>query len=142
MSRTIVNVTGDANYSTDTSLTSIANLDTRNAIFYIAASGIRYGIIINVYRKNDSINYDKAELINNDINPIVTTYDNGYATMKGKIQLKNGETEVGNLIDFNKTFAVQTNVTSRSLVIDRQSSTISSIGSLYKRITIYATVHY
>mgnify|MGYP001729536875 CR=1 FL=1 len=35
MSRTIVNVAGDTNYFADTSLTSIANLDTRNAIFYI-----------------------------------------------------------------------------------------------------------
>lgn len=33
-----------------------ANLDTRNAIFYIGTSEIRYGIIINVYRKNDSVN--------------------------------------------------------------------------------------
>lgn len=56
MSRTIVNVAGDKNYFADTSLTSIANLDTRNAIFYIGTSEIRYGIIINVYRKNDSVN--------------------------------------------------------------------------------------
>ncbi len=44
------------NYFADTSLTSIANLDTRNVIFYIGTSEIRYGIIINVYRKNDSVN--------------------------------------------------------------------------------------
>lgn len=53
MSRTIVNVAGDTNYFADT---SIANLDTRNAIFYIGTSEIRYGIIINVYRKNNSVN--------------------------------------------------------------------------------------
>ena len=56
MSRTIVNVAGATNSFAATSLTTIANLDTRNAIFYIGTSEIRYGIIINVYRKNDSVN--------------------------------------------------------------------------------------
>lgn len=142
MIRTIVSVAGNANYTTSTGYSNTTDLDTKEAIIYITPSGIRYGIIINAYRKNDSVTYDKAQLVNDGTNPITVTYVDGYATIKGKIQLINGQANVGDLLDFTKTFAVENDVSRKFIVVDSQNSTVSSIGSSYKKITIYATVHF
>lgn len=142
MSRTIVSVAGEANYSVATGHSEQVALDTRKAVIYITPSGIKYGIIINAYRKNDEVNYNQAELINGESNPITVTYVDGYATIKGKIQLKDGDTDVGDLLQYTKTFAVENDVTSQTIVIDSQNSNITPLGSSYKKITIYANVHF
>lgn len=142
MSRTIISVAGEVNYSRATGNSEKVELDTRKAIVYITPSGIKYGIIINIYRKNDDVVYEGAKLINDASNAIITSYDNGYATIKGKVQLKDGEANVGNPLDFTKTFAVENNVTEKVITIDSQAASKSSLGSSYKKITIYATVHF
>lgn len=142
MSRTIINVAGEVNYSQTTGHSNKVDLDSRKAVIYIVPNGIKYGIIVNAYRKNDDVIYDQAELINSASNPITISYADGYANIKGKIQLKNSGIEVGELLDFSKTFAVENDVSSKDIVIDSQNSFITGLGASYDKITIYANVHF